>query len=117
MDRTATAALVRENAIASRVVLGIVCLLAAPPMTLLVLLELTLGLRSEVFGTLFVESTISTRLIMGMCLVAAIVLVVGGLALVVLSARLGTTWWSVFWWTVGSYVGILVLAAALVART
>lgn len=117
VQRAVEAARVRENRMASRVLLGLLCLVVAPPLTLIVMLELTLGLRSEVFGTMFMHSSIPYSLVLGMTLVAAVVLGLGGLALAVFCVRIGERWWSIFRWMVASYVGILVLAAALVALT
>lgn len=107
----------RESRMVSRVLLGLLCPVVAPPLTLLVMLELTLGLESEVFGTMFTESTVPYSLVLGMAFVAAVVLGLGGLTLAVFCVRIGERWWSIFWWMVGSYVGILVLAAVLVAFT
>lgn len=115
--RAYAAAYERENMIATRVILGLVCVVAAAPVTLLVLLELGLGLPSSVFGELFVDSSLSSEVLFGTMLAAAVVLGVGGIALAVLSVRLGPRWWQAFWGVVGTYVSMLVVAAVLVAST
>ena len=117
VQRAVEAARVRENSVACRILLGLLCLVVAPPLTLIVLLQLTLGLRSEVFGTMFMRSAVPYGLVSGMALVAVVVLGLGGLALAIFCVRIGDRWWSIFRWMVASYVGILVLAAALVALT
>ena len=117
VQRAYAAAYERQHEIANRVLLGLVCFVAAALVTMLVLFELGLGLPSSIFGELLMDSSLSSGVLIGATSAAGVVLGVGGLALAVLSVRLGSRWWQVFWGVVGTYVSIFLLTAVLVAGT
>lgn len=102
-----------------RVLGGATAAIVAVPLTLYVLLSLTLDLQNcEDVPDQLACGSYSQELVTGLCLVAGGLLAVGGLGLAVMCKRLAAgRWWGAFATVVLVYGGLVYAAYLLVARS